>query len=81
MNQDQELFRQGETSFQTGMICTDSNLYQCSDDIFSILEYVAAGQPFPNGPFGNGKGKTVWRKVTLARDGARKSFSVAKTVA
>ena len=77
----QEELRLGETSFQTGMTCTDSNLYQCSDDIFSIIEYVAAGQLFPNGPFGNGKGKTVWRKVTLARDGARKTFSVAKTVA
>ena len=77
----QEELRLGETSFQTGMTCTDSNLYQCSDDIFSIIEYVAAGQLFPNGPFGNGKGKTVWRKITLARDGARKTFSVAKTVA
>ena len=77
----QEELRLGETSFQTGMTCTDSNLYQCSDDIFSVIEYVAAGQLFPNAPFGNGKGKTVWRKVTLARDGGRKTFTVAKTVA
>ena len=79
MNQEQ--LRMGIDSFQTGTICTDTNLYQCSDDIFSIIEYVAAGQPFPNGPFGNGKGKTVWRKITLERDGARKTITVAKTVA
>jgi hypothetical protein len=77
MNQD--TLRLGETSFQTGTICTDTNLYSCSDDLFNIIEYVAAGQPFPNGPFGNGKGKTVWRKITLATDGGRKTFSVAKT--
>jgi hypothetical protein len=79
MNQD--TLRLGETSFQTGTICTDTNLYSCSDDLFNIIEYVAAGQPFPNGPFGNGKGKTVWRKITLATDGARKTITVAKTVA
>ena len=77
----QEQLRMGIDSFQTGTICTDTNLYQCSDDIFSIIEYVAAGQPFPNAPFGNGKGKTVWRKITLATDGARKTITVAKTVA
>ncbi len=79
MNQDLEQLRMGVDSFQTGTICTDTNLYKCSDDVFEIIEYVAAGQPFPNGPFGNGKGKTVWRKVTLATDGNRKTFSVAKT--
>jgi trans-2-enoyl-CoA reductase len=75
----QEQLRMGIDSFQTGTICTDSNLYKCSDDVFTIIEYVAAGQPFPNGPFGNGKGKTVWRKITLATDGSRKTFSVANT--
>ena len=75
----QEQLRMGIDSFQTGTICTDTNLYECSDDLFNIIEYVAAGQPFPNGPFGNGKGKTVWRKVTLARDGNRKTFSTART--
>ena len=75
----QEQLRMGIDSFQTGTICTDTNLYECSDDVFNVIEYVAAGQPFPNGPFGNGKGKTVWRKVTLARDGNRKSFSAART--
>ncbi len=81
MNQDLEQLRMGVDSFQTGTICTDTNLYKCSDDLFDIIEYVAAGQPFPNGPFGNGKGKTVWRKITLATDGNRKSFSVNRTVA
>jgi hypothetical protein len=77
----QETLRLGIDTFQTGTICTDTNLYECDDDAFRILEYVAAGQPFPNAPFGNGKGKTVWRKVTLARDGSRKTFNVAKTAA
>jgi len=76
----QELRLPGEQTFATGTICTDTNLYKCDDDKFQILEYVAAGQPFPNGPFGNGKGKTVWRKVTLATDGTRKNFVTAKTV-
>ena len=75
----QEQLRMGIDSFQTGTICTDTNLYKCDDDHFQILEYVAAGQPFPNGPFGNGKGKTVWRKVTLATDGGTKNFVTAKT--
>jgi len=81
MSQDQEQLRLGIDSFQTGATCTDTNLYQCSDDLFSIIEYVAAGQLFPNAPFGNGKGKTVWRKITLATDGARTTMTVAKTVA
>ena len=75
----QETLRLGIDSFQTGTICTDTNLYECSDDLFNVIEYVAAGQPFPNGPFGNGKGKTVWRKVTLARDGNRTNFVTART--
>jgi hypothetical protein len=75
----QEELRLGVDSFQTGTICTDTNLYRCDDDTFQIIEFVAAGQPFPNAPFGNGKGKTVWRKITLATDGSRKTFSVAKT--
>ena len=74
----QEELRVAEQGFQTGAICTDSNLYRCDDDIFQIMEYVAAGQPFPNAPFGNGKGKTVWRKVTLATDGTRKTFNGLK---
>ncbi|HKY45226.1 MAG TPA: hypothetical protein VJM50_19190 [Pyrinomonadaceae bacterium] len=79
MNQEQ--LRVAEPGFSTGTICTDSNLYRCDDDIFQIIEYVAAGQPFPNAPFGNGKGKTVWRKVTLATDGTRKNFNGLKVSA
>ena len=76
----EELRLPGETTFATGTICTDTNLYKADDDKFQIMEYVAAGQPFPNGPFGNGKGKTTWRKVTLATDGTRENFVTTKTV-
>ena len=77
----QEELRLAEPGFQTCTICTDSNLYSADDDSFRILEYVAAGQPFPNGPFGNGKGKTVWRKVTLATDGSKRTFDASKLTA
>ena len=77
----QEELRLAEPGFQTGTICTDSNLYSADDDSFRIIEYVAAGQPFPNGPFGNGKGKTTWRKITLATDGTKKSFDASKLTA
>jgi hypothetical protein len=75
----QEELRLGETSFQTGTICTDSNIYRCSDDTFEIIEYIEAGAPFPNAPFGNGKGKTVWRKLTLASDGSRTNIDGLRT--
>ena len=42
----QEELRLAEPGFQTGTICTDSNLYSADDDAFRILEYVAAGQPW-----------------------------------
>ena len=77
----QEELRLADPGFQTGTICTDSNLYSADDDSFRILEYVAAGQPFPNGPFGKGKGKTGWRKVTLATDGAKRNFDASKLTA
>jgi hypothetical protein len=79
MNQDLIEQAAGGTGFQTGTICTDSNIYRCSDDFFEIIEYVEAGKPFPKGPFGNGKGNTVWRKITLATDGTRKTINGAKT--
>ena len=49
-----------------------------TDDKLSIIEYVAAGTAFPERPGGNGKGKTMWSKVTLATDGARKTFDRVK---
>ena len=79
MNQD-AIQLAAEPGFATGAVCTDSNLYRCSDDIFEVIEYVAAGQLFPNAPFGNGKGKTTWRKITLATDGHRKTFDTSKLV-
>lgn len=76
----QDALKSGDSNgFQTGTICTDSNLYKCSDDFFEVIEYVAAGQEFPNAPFGNGKGNTKWFKITLATDGDKKTFSTAKT--
>ena len=75
----QEDLRLADPGFATGTICTDSNLYTADDDTFRIMEYIPAGAPFPNGPFGNGKGKTVWRKVTLATDGTKRNFVTSKT--
>ena len=60
--------------FKTGSICADSNIYRCSDGVFEVIEYVEAGTPFPSEPWGNGKNKTNWQKVTLATDGNRKTF-------
>ncbi len=60
--------------FKTGSICAETNLYRCSNGIFEVIEYVAAGQPFPSEPWGTGKNKTNWLKVTLATDGNRKTF-------
>jgi len=69
----------GGTGFNTGTICTDSNIYRCNDDLFEIIEYVEAGKPFPKGPFGNGKGNTSWKKITLATDGNRKTVDGQRT--
>ena len=68
----------GGANFLTGAICTDSNLYKCSDDVFEIIEYVEAGTAFPNGGFGTGKGKTSWKKITLATDGSRTTLDGSK---
>ena len=78
MNQD-AIQLAAEQGFQTGAICTDSNLYRCDDDTFQIIEYIPAGAAFPAAPFGNGKGKTVWRKITLATDGNRKTVNGLRT--
>jgi len=61
--------------FKTGSICTDSNIYRCSDGVFEVIEYVEAGTPFPSEPFNNGKNKTNWQKITLATEGSRKTFN------
>ena len=69
----------GGTGFATGTICTDSNIYRCSDDLFEVIEYVEAGKAFPKAPFGNGKGNTNWKKITLATDGTRKTVDGQRT--
>jgi hypothetical protein len=38
------------------------------------IEHIAAGDPFPFFPGGNGKGKATWFKVTLATDGGTSNF-------
>ena len=64
----------GGTAFTTGTICTDSNLYKCTDNKVVYIEYVSAGTAFPKFPGGNGKGNANWFKVTLATDGDQTSF-------
>jgi len=63
-----------DTGIQSGVVCTDSNLYKCSYNNFEIIQFVEAGQAFPKTPFGDGRSDTSWRKVTLATDGGRPSF-------
>ena len=68
----------GNSPGGTGTVCTDTNLYKTTDNKVEYIEYIAAGQLFPNFPGGNGNGKCVWTKITLATDGARKSFDAVK---
>ena len=77
MNQEQEKVG-GNSPGGTGTVCTDTNLYKTTDNKVEYIEYIAAGDLFPNFPGGNGKGKCVWTKITLATDGARKSFDAVK---
>ena len=71
-------FKTSGTGFTSGAICTDTNLYKCTDNKVEYIEHIAAGTAFPNFPGGNGKGKCVWTKITLATDGARKTFDAVK---
>ena len=64
----------GGTAFVSGTICTDSNLYKCTDNKVVYIEYVPAGTAFPKLPGGNGKGNANWFKVTLASDGDQTNF-------
>ena len=68
----------GVTGFKTGALCTDTSLYKCTDNKVEYIEHIPAGTPFPNFPGGNGKGTATWFKLTLANDGARKSFDAVK---
>jgi hypothetical protein len=65
--------------FKTGSICTDSNIYRCSDGTFEVIEYVAAGTAFPSEPFNNGKNKTNWQKITLETEGSRETLDGGNT--
>lgn len=72
-------FRTLGTGFKTGAKCTDTNLYKCTDGKIEYIEYIAAGDLFPNFPGGNGKGIATWFPVTLATDGGRKSFTAVQS--
>ena len=65
--------------FKTGSICTDSNIYRCSDGVFEVIEYVEAGTPFPSEPFNNGKNKTNWQKITLETEASRTTLDGGNT--
>ena len=77
MNQEQE--RVGGTGpGGTGTLCTETSLYKTTDNKVEYILHIAANTLFPNFPGGNGKGKCVWTKLTLAADGARKTFDAVK---
>ncbi len=71
----------GSIGFKTGATCTDTSLYKCTDNKVEYIEYIAAGDLFPNFPGGNGKGRATWYKLTLATDGDRASFTSVKVEA
>ena len=75
----QEIFRTSGTGFVTGAICTDTNLYKCTDNKVEYIEHIAEKTPFPNFPGGTGKDIATWFPITLATDGDRKSFVAVKT--
>jgi hypothetical protein len=77
MNQEQEKVG-GNSPGGTGTVCTDTNLYKTTDNKVEYIEHIAAGDLFPNFPGGNGKGKCVWTKITLATDGSRKTFDAVR---
>jgi len=72
-------FRKSGNGFATGTVCTDTNLYKCTDNKVEYIEHIAAGSTFPNFPGGNSKGNAVWFPVTVETDGDRTSFDAVKT--
>jgi hypothetical protein len=79
MPQVQEEFKTGGViGLKSGTICQETSLYKCTDNKVEYIEHIAAGEPFPNFPGGNGKGTANWFKLTLANDGARKTFVAVK---
>jgi len=73
----QEFKTGGLSGFATGAICTDTNLYKCTDNRMVYIEHIPAGTPFPKFPGGSGKSNATWYKVTLATDGDKTSFKAA----
>jgi hypothetical protein len=74
----QEEFKTSGKGFTSGTICTDTNLYKCTDNKVEYIEHIAAKDPFPNVPGGDGKDSAVWFPLTLATDGDRKTFAAVK---
>ena len=70
----QEFKTGGGSGFATGTICTDTNLYKCTDNKVVYIEHIAAGAKFPNFPGGNSKGIATWFKITLETDGDKSDF-------
>ena len=70
----QEFKTGGQTGFTSGAICTDTNLYKCTDNKVVYIEHIAAGAKFPNFPGGNSKGNATWFKITLETDGDKSDF-------
>ena len=70
----QEFKTGGGSGFITGTICTDTNLYKCTDNKVVYIEHIAAGAKFPNFPGGNSKGNATWFKITLETDGDKSDF-------
>ena len=71
----QQEFKTSGNGFKTGAICTDTNLYKCTDNKVVYIEHIAAGSAFPNFPGGNSKGSALWFPVTLATDGDKTNFT------
>ena len=48
-------FRTSGTGFGTGTICTDTNLYKCTDNKVEYIEHIAAGTPSRTSRVGTAK--------------------------
>jgi hypothetical protein len=77
----QEFKTGGSSGFVTGTICSDTNLYKCTDGKVEYIEHIGSGDSFPPFPGGTGKSKATWYKVTKATDGDRNSFTAVKVAA
>ena len=70
----QEFKTGGSNGFKTGAICSDTNLYKCTDNKVVYIEHIPKGAAFPNFPGGNGKGQATWFPITLTTDGEKADF-------